>query len=101
MKKILAALLLSGMLCTAALASETPMGMIFKEVKQPGGGSGSVGISRVGSATCKSYFGIVALGDCSIRSAMRNGKISALSHYDEEVLNILGYKQIIVHAYGQ
>lgn len=101
MKKILATALLATLIGAASLASEVPMGIVFKEAKQAGGGSGSVGIHKVGQATCTSYFGIVALGDCSITTAMKNGKVCNLSHYDEEIVNILGYKKITVRAYGQ
>lgn len=85
----------------SAFSNEPVMGLIYKEVSQPGGGSGSVHPSKVGCAECVSYFGIIARGNCSIAQAMKNGKISCLSHYDEEVLNILGYKKVIVKAYGQ
>lgn len=84
-----------------AAAMESNCGFIYKEASQPGGGSGSVGINKVGCAQCISYFGLIARGDCSITRAMKNGKISNLSHYDEEVVNILGYKKINVKAYGQ
>lgn len=102
MKKVLGLLTLAVCLSTSvALANEAVTGFVFKEAVQPGGGSGSVGVSKVGKATCTSYFGLVALGDCSITTAMKNGKVGALSHYDEDVVNILGYKKITVKAYGQ
>lgn len=102
MKKMLGFLVMAACLSTSAvMANEAINGLVFKEVVQPGGGSGSVGISKVGKASCKSYFALVALGDCSISTAMKNGKISSLSHYDEDIVNILGYKKVIVKAYGQ
>lgn len=101
MKKIMAALMVLSMVSTVALAGEIPVGFIYKEATQTGGGSGSVAISKVGTSSCKSYFGIVALGDCSITTAMKNGRISNLSHYDEVISNIMGYKKITVRAYGQ
>lgn len=85
----------------SASATENPMGILYKDASQAGGGSGSVCVTKVGSAQCISYFGMVAQGDCSITTAMRNGKISSLSHYDEKIYNILGYKKITVKAYGQ
>lgn len=101
MKKILATLVLMTALCSSAFANEAINGFIFKEAMQPGGGSGSVAASKVGVAQCKSYFSIVAVGDCSLTTAMKKGKITNLSHYDEEVLNILGFKTVKVKAYGQ
>lgn len=102
MKKLLGTLAL--MVClsaTVANANEAVSGFIYKDAVQPGGGSGSVSPAKFGKATCTSYFGLVALGDCSIATAMKNGKISSLSHYDQDVKNILGYKKIVLKAYGQ
>lgn len=102
MKKALGFLALAVCLsATAAFANEAISGFVFKEAVQPGGGSGSVAPSKCGKAECKSYFGIVALGDCSISTAMKNGRISSLSHYDEDIVNILGFKKVTVKAYGQ
>lgn len=102
MKKLLGFLVLAVCLSTsAAFANEAISGFVFKEATQPGGGSGSVSPAKCGKATCKSYFGLVALGDCAISTAMKNGKINSLSHYDEEIVNILGFKKVTVKAYGQ
>lgn len=76
-------------------------GFVFKEAKEAVGGSGSVAPAKMGCSSCVSYFGIVALGDCSIRTAMKNGGINNLSHYDSEIVNILGYKKVKIKAYGQ
>ena len=73
----------------------------FKETKQPGQTSTHAQPVKTGIATCKSYFGLVALGDCSINTAMKNGKISILSYYDEDITNILGFKKVVIKAYGQ
>lgn len=104
MKKMalaISALALAVSIPLSAMANEPVTGFIFKEAVQAGGGSGSVNIHKTGCAECKSYFGIVALGNCSITQAMKNGKINNLSHYDEEIVNILGFKKITVKAYGQ
>lgn len=86
---------------SASVANESPTGFVFKEVIQAGGGSGGAANLKVGCSECTSYFGFVAIGDCSIQSAMKQGNITKLSHYDEEILNILGYKKITIKAYGQ
>lgn len=104
MKKILSALFVSAVVLTMAATSaqaEEVYGFIYKNTHEPGGGSGSVLTKKEGCAVCKSFFGIVAVGDCSIKTAMDNGKINNLSHYDTEVKNILGYKKVTVKAYGQ
>jgi hypothetical protein len=43
----------------------------------------------------------VALGDCSIQTAAKQGKINNLSHYDTEIVNILGFSKVKTYAYGQ
>ncbi|MFN9690734.1 MAG: TRL domain-containing protein [Vampirovibrionales bacterium] len=76
-------------------------GFIYTNATVPGGGSGSVTTPKVGHASCVSYFGIVALGDCSIQTAAKQGKINNLSHYDTEIVNILGFSKVKTYAYGQ
>lgn len=104
MKKILSALFISAIVFTMAAASvqaEEVYGFIYKNTHEPGGGSGSVTPKKEGISACRSFFGVVALGDCSIKRAMEDGKINSLSHYDTEVKNILGYKRVTIKAYGQ
>ena len=91
MKKLLAAVALFCLISVPAMAGE-PFGAML--------GSGSVSTAKMGTATCKQYFGIVSLGDCSVKTAMTNGKINTLSHADQYVKNILGFKTIEVRAYG-
>ncbi|MDD3594517.1 MAG: TRL domain-containing protein [Candidatus Gastranaerophilales bacterium] len=104
MKKLLATLVFGTVLSmTMALNAnaEGVIGLIFKEATEAGGGASPIVATKVGSATAKSYFGIVALGDASITAAMKDGKIRSLSHYDIETLNILGFKKVTTKAYGQ
>ena len=100
MKKLLGTLTLFALLATPTLASE-PVGFVYQNTTHHLLGSGSVCPSKVGKATCTQYFGIVAIGDCSIKKAMSNGKITALSHADQYTKNILGFKKITTQAYGQ
>lgn len=100
MKKVLGTLALFALLATPAIASE-PVGFVYQNTTHQLLGSGSVCPSKVGKATLTQWFGIVAIGDCSIRKAMSNGKITALSHADQHTKNILGYKKITTQVYGQ
>jgi len=63
-------------------------------------GSGNAS-TRTGEATCTSVLAVVAMGDCSIEAAMKNGGITKVNHVDWDVRNILGiygtYK-VIVHG---
>lgn len=84
----------------AAVASE-PFGIVYQDTTHQLLGSGSVAPAKMGTATCTSYFGIVALGNCSVKQAMQNGKINSLSHADQATKNILGYKKVTTRAFGQ
>ena len=51
----------------------------------------SPGDSKVGIASCESYFGLVAIGDCSIKAAMKKGGITQINYVDYGSTNILGF----------
>lgn len=100
MKKLFTAMGVLALLSMPAMASE-PLGFVYQSTTHQLLGSGSVAPAKVGTATCTQYFGVVALGNCSIKQAMTNGNIKALSHADQETKNILGYKKITTRAFGQ
>jgi hypothetical protein len=102
MKKILglAALLVVMGLYTPAKA-EPVFGFIYKDATESAGVASEVAPSKVGEATCTSYFGIVGLGRCGVKEAMKNGGISSLAFYDTYTKNILGYKKVTTKAYGR
>ena len=83
-----------------AVASE-PFGIVYQDTTHQLLGSGSVAPAKMGTATCTSYFGIVALGNCSVKQAMQNGRINSLSHADQATKNILGFKKVTTRAFGQ
>ncbi len=100
MKKILLLFCFCGFLSMPAMAFD-PYGIIYQDTIQPLVGSGSVSTSKVGKAKAKSFFGLVAVGDCSIKTAMNNGKIRSLSHADQHIKCILGVRILETRAYGQ
>ena len=100
MKKLFTAMSVLALLSLPAMASE-PLGFVYQNTTHQLLGSGSVAPAKVGTATCTQYFGVVALGNCSVKQAMTNGNIRALSHADQETKNILGYKKVTTRAYGQ
>jgi len=105
MKKLsalLTALLLGVMLLPCANAYE-PWGIgIYNGTKEamdyatPGATLGS----KVGESTCKTVLGIVNWGDCSIRSAMKNGRISRVTAADWEKHFVLIYGEKTLRVYG-
>jgi len=99
MKKLL---VLAALLVFAALpacASE-PVGFFYQNTTSPIVGSSNVAAAKTGTAVCKQYFGVVAVGDCSLKSAMANGKINSLGYADQTTRLILGFGSITTKAYG-
>ena len=99
MKKLVAFAMLLGLTTISVSAAET-IGFIYQNGTTPGGGYTATPLNKVGTTTCKSYFHIVGLGDCSVEAAMKNGKIKSLGGYDVYKKNILGYQKITTRAWG-
>ena len=91
MKKLLLAFVfvLVGLLMGCAML--VPMGGLYTGVKLPFAATGNSGASsKTGVAECKSVLGLVAVGDCSIDAAKKNGGITKVNHVDRDVMNIWG-----------
>lgn len=87
----MAALLLCATL-VGGCATSHPIGLCYTQLKLPVAvGSGEASVTKVGTAECVSYFGLVTTGDASIATAKRNGGITKVEHVDWEVENILGF----------
>ncbi len=56
--------------------------------------------NKSGEATCKTILGIVNWGDCSLRSAMKNGRISRVTAADWEKHYVLIYGEKTLRVYG-
>ena len=61
---------------------------------------GAVLGSKTGEASCRTVLGIVTWGDCSLRTAMKNGKISRVTAADWEKRFILVYGRKTLRVYG-
>ena len=99
MKKLLLTL---GIVFFATISAKAEFlgGFIYNGATTPGGGYTTAAASRQGTSTCKNIFYIVSVGDCSVRTAMRNGGIKTLAGYDVHRENILGFQTITVKAWG-
>lgn len=100
MKKFRFILVFAAAVGLAGCAMLVPMGSVYTGVKLPMTATGSGSASaRTGEATCTSVLAMVAVGDCSIEAAMKNGGITKVNHVDWQVQNILGiygtYKVIV------
>lgn len=90
MKKILIVMALLG-LVMGGCATYQPLGVIYTDVKGPMAvGDGPVSYSKVGIAEAQSVIGLIATGDCSIKTAAQNGGIKKIKYVDYHVNNILG-----------
>ena len=92
-------MVLLGMTGICANAAET-LGFIYQDATVPGGGYTATAANKLGETSCKSFFHIVGLGDCSVRTAMKNGGIKSIAGYDVYKKNILGYQKITTRAWG-
>jgi hypothetical protein len=82
-----AALILSG----CAYNSPVP-GVIFTSTTFPSGDKvklDSETVSKQGKSSCYSVFALVAFGNCSITSAMTDGRITKIHHVDSSSMNVL------------
>ena len=88
------------MFATLGARAEFGVGFVYGGQTTPGGGYTPAVASKTGSATCKNIWYIVTTGDCSVRTAMRNGGIKSLAGYDVHRENVLGFQTITVKAWG-
>ena len=82
-----AALILSG----CAYNSPVP-GILYTGTTFPSGDKvrlDSETAGKQGKSSCRSFFGLVAHGDCSIKSAMKDGGIHQIHHVDSSSMNVL------------
>ena len=59
--------------------------------------------SRQGSASCTGFLWGFASGDCSVTTAMRNGKITKVHHVDSNAKIVLwgAYTEVTIVAHGE
>lgn len=86
-------------LLLAGCATNYPVGTIYTEVKLPLTATGEGGGKKMGEAECTSVLSMIAIGDCSIETAKKNGKITKITNVDWSAKNILGvignYKVVV------
>ena len=91
MKRFWFVFVLGAVVMLMGCATMIPIGTLYTEQKLPmmvtsnGGTSSKIGVSQ-----CTSILGLIALGDCSIATAKKNGDITKVYSVDGQVKNILG-----------
>lgn len=59
--------------------------------------------THIGKSSCESYVWVVAVGDCSVETAMKNGNISKVHHVDSEFKSFFFgiYTRFTTVVYGE
>ena len=81
-------------------ATMIPVGGLYTGVKVPVIATSNSGASsKTGEAKCISVLSLIAIGDCSIDAAKKNGGITKVNNVDWDAMNVLGiygsYKVIV------
>lgn len=80
-----------------------PGGMIYSEIAAPldvDANNTDMG-GKTGWAETMSILGLVAMGDCSVEAAAKQGGIKTVKHLDYKYMNVLGiYQKFTVVAKG-
>ncbi|MCX7001499.1 MAG: TRL-like family protein [Candidatus Sumerlaeota bacterium] len=97
-------MLLAG--CATGYRSDVipPFGLIYADYKAPmdWNVNGTKMGSKTGIAESTSILGLIALGDCSINTAAKNGNIQTINHADYSYMNVLGvYQSFKTTVYGE
>ena len=91
MKRFLFVCALGTVCILMGCATMIPFGGLYTGTKLPFMATSNSGVSsKTGEAQCISVLGWVAVGDCSIETAKKNGGITKVNTVDWDVKNILG-----------
>ncbi len=95
-------LILAVFLIGCATVHSPVSGFLFTNVDAPVAATSNPSYTKVGSATCFSFLGIIAAGSCSIETATTKGKILKIHHVDAESFSLLGiFATYKVKVYGE
>lgn len=59
--------------------------------------------TRSGSSTCTGFLWVFGSGDCSVNTAMRNGKVTKVHHVDAQTKIVLwgAYTEVTMTVHGE
>ena len=89
-KQIVLLSAIAGAALLSGCASTIPQGSFFTDVKVPVSAAEGVASLKTGKSQCKSFFGVVTVGDSSIETAKKNGGITKVATVDWKAKSILG-----------
>ena len=80
-----------GLAITGCAGMAVPIpGGLYAKVQTPQTGISDAADLKTGTAECESILGWIAVGDCSIEAAKKNGGITKVQYSDMHSKNILG-----------
>ncbi|MEE9425164.1 MAG: TRL-like family protein [Methylococcales bacterium] len=101
-KRIALAAAIGATAILSGCATNYPVGGAFTDVTLPVQVTDENGTSsKQGTSSCVSYAAMVALGDCSIDAAKRDGGITEVHHMDwkaNSILGIIGRYELTVYG---
>ena len=92
MKKRLILIYFAAFILTGCAYNSPVPGFIYTDTKFPSGDKvklDSETASKKGKSVCYSVLAAVAFGDCSIKSAMKEGGITKIHNVDSSSMNVL------------
>ncbi|MBE9536589.1 MAG: hypothetical protein IMF07_05355 [Proteobacteria bacterium] len=96
---VISVLFLGG--CAGVCGVPKVNGFLWTDIEAPLNVTSNKTSRKVGTAKCESILGLFATGDCSIKAAVKDGKIKTIHHIDHKIKNILGvYAEFTVIVYG-
>jgi len=106
MKKIIGCLLLvmfsAGSFMGCAMVTAPVNGGLYTDLKAPVTATSNTGSAKVGTGECTTILGMIAMGDCSISAAMKNGNITKIHHVDHDAMSVLFiYAKYTIKVYGE
>ena len=106
MKKIIGCLLLvmfsAGSMMGCAMVVAPVTGGLYTDLKAPVTASSNRGSAKIVTGECISILGMLALGDCSIDAAMKNGNITKIHHVDHDAMSVIWiYAKYTIRVYGE
>ena len=103
MKKLIGGMILAGCCAGCVWAPFQPPTGLVTSYKAPLSTDGRwKDGSKVGNSSAVSILGVVAVGDCSLKTAMERGGLKTAEFADYEYFNVLGiYQKVTLHVWGE
>jgi hypothetical protein len=95
MRKSIKFVVFTTVIMTVALisgcATPLPMGALYTNVTLPiTSSTGEIKYSKIGKSECKSFLGLIAIGNAGLNDAARSYSLTEIKYVDYHVENILG-----------